>query len=108
MQDDLSDDQSIEPLDSDDEEEDLVAFYEKQKRGHSADELVVTAAKQTGKELYADMRPHERKDKLDSQVWFVLSSHVTPLGFNDVPGVVCALESLDSSCGSWNVIENVD
>ena len=74
MQDDLSDDPSIEPLDSDDEEEDLVTFYEKQKRGHSVDELVVTAAKQTGKELYADMSPHERKDKLDSQVWYFLSS----------------------------------
>ena len=67
MQDDLSDDLSLDPSDTEDDD-DLAAFYEKQKRGHSADELVVTAAKQTGKELYADLCPVERKEKLDAMV----------------------------------------
>ena len=56
---------------SDSEEEDemnLLKFFEEQKHSHNADEVVVTAAKEMGKELFANLDPAERKDKLDSTV----------------------------------------
>ncbi len=52
------------------EEEDanVVRFYRKQCASNNADELVVTAAKQMGKELYANLSAEERKEKLDNMV----------------------------------------
>ena len=57
--------------DSDSEDDDdmnLVRFCQRQKGMASADEAVVTAAKQMGRKLYADLEPEQRKDKLDAMV----------------------------------------
>ncbi|ELT94329.1 hypothetical protein CAPTEDRAFT_228988 [Capitella teleta] len=62
---------SADSVDSEDDEElNLLKFYERQKASSSqnADELVVTAAKEMGRELYANMSPEERREKLDHMV----------------------------------------
>ena len=46
----------------------LLKFFERPRAGHSADEMVVTAAKEMGKELYAGLDPEERRIKLDAMV----------------------------------------
>ena len=53
---------------SDEDEMNLMQFYEKQKAHNNADEVVVTAAKEMGKELYAHMTSDERREKLDNMV----------------------------------------
>lgn len=57
------------PYSSDsDDELNLLKFFEQQKSSQNADEVVVTAAKEMGKELFAHLDPEERRDKLDSTV----------------------------------------
>ena len=64
-----SDSDTSDLSDEDDEEMNLLKFFEEQKQhSHNADELVVTAAKEMGKELYANLDPAERKEKLDATV----------------------------------------
>ena len=61
------------PDTSDTEDEDemnLLKFFERPRAGHSADEMVVTAAKEMGKELYSSLDPEERREKLDAMVIF--------------------------------------
>ena len=62
-----TDTSSIYSSDSDDEMN-LLKFFEQQKSLQNADEVVVTAAKEMGKELYAHLPPDERRDKLDTTV----------------------------------------
>lgn len=61
------------PGTSDTEDEDemsLLKFFERPRAGHSADEMVVTAAKEMGKELYSSLDPEERREKLDAMVLY--------------------------------------
>ncbi len=63
----------LQPASSDSESDDelnLLKYWEQQKSsaGNAADELVVTAAKEMGKELFASLDPAERREKLDSTV----------------------------------------
>lgn len=46
----------------------MVKLFERARRVHNSDELVVTTAKRMGRELYADLEPEARKEKLDSIV----------------------------------------
>jgi hypothetical protein len=46
----------------------LLRYYEKQKVAARSDEMVVMAAKETGRELYSYLPVEERKTKLDSLV----------------------------------------
>ena len=55
-------------LDSSGDEESQMLRYINEQKSQNADELVVTAAKQMGRELYAHMSPEERQDKLDYMV----------------------------------------
>ncbi len=59
---------SLESTDTEDDEANLLRFFERSRTGHSADEMVVTAAKEMGKELYANLNPEERREKLDAMV----------------------------------------
>ena len=73
VSDELVDESSSSSCDSDDELN-LLKFFERQKSSHNADEMVVTAAKEMGKELYAHLSPEERRDKLDAMVgWIYLN-----------------------------------
>ena len=53
---------------SDEDEMNLLRYFEQQKLAQHSDELVVTAAKEMGKELYANLSPEERRNKLDAMV----------------------------------------
>lgn len=46
----------------------LMEYYERQKKSGKSDEMVVTAAKEMGRELYNYLPVDERKVKLDSLV----------------------------------------
>ena len=62
--------------DSDSESSSLLQLS-KQKAKGNLDEMVVTAAKEMGKELYAELSLEERKQKLDAMVIiFLLSRNV--------------------------------
>jgi PDZ domain-containing protein 8 len=45
-----------------------VKLFERAKRVENTDEMVVTKAKKMGKELFAELDPETRKQKLDSIV----------------------------------------
>lgn len=68
----LQEDKSAEASsESDEEEEHLLKFFEQQRSGQTAqnaEEVVVTAAKEMGKELYANLSHEERRNKLDTMV----------------------------------------
>lgn len=49
-------------------EEMISAGMKKKRKGQNLDEMVVMAAKEMGKELYADLSLAERKAKLDAMV----------------------------------------
>ena len=66
---------SCEDSEAEGEEGHLLRIIERQKTAHNADELVVTAAKQMGKELYAHLNRKQRRQKLDamvSKIWLRL------------------------------------
>ena len=55
--------------DTDSESEmNLLRYYEQQKSTARSDEMVVTAAKEMGRELYSYLPPVERRQKLDAMV----------------------------------------
>lgn len=54
--------------DSDLEMEDILSGMRKKQKGQNLDEMVVMAAKEMGKELYAELSLEERKAKLDAMV----------------------------------------
>ena len=71
MKNDASSSPGSSPDSTDTEEEDemnLLKFFERPRAGHNADEMVVTAAKEMGRELYASLDPEERRVKLDAMV----------------------------------------
>ncbi len=69
------DDDSAVSSDSEDELN-LLKFFEQQKSSQNAEEVVVTAAKEMGKELYAHLSPDQRRDKLDNMVTTIPLIHV--------------------------------
>lgn len=48
--------------------ENLSKMFHRVQNAPNSDEMVVTEAKRKGKELYADLEPEARKQKLDSMV----------------------------------------
>lgn len=48
--------------------ENLSKMFRRVQNAPNSDEMVVTEAKRKGKELYADLEPEARKQKLDSMV----------------------------------------
>ena len=54
----------------------LVKLFERAKKVENNDELVVTKAKKMGKELFAELDPESRKQKLDSFVSLRVSFNV--------------------------------
>ena len=77
---------------SDEEEEiNLLKVYEQQKAAHNADELVVTAAKEMGKELFAHLDFEQRKNKLDNMVskWGELNNIIKVIAYLSVCVCVC-------------------
>ena len=79
-------------MDSSSDEEENMLRYITEKQSQNADEIVVTAVKQMGKELYAHLSPEKRQDKLDSMVSNLqhgISSHFwsLPDPKRHIPGV---------------------
>jgi hypothetical protein len=48
--------------------EDILSGMKRKQKGQNLDEMVVMAAKEMGKELYAELSLEERKAKLDAMV----------------------------------------
>ncbi|XP_071125870.1 PDZ domain-containing protein 8-like [Mytilus edulis] len=79
-----------------DSESSLLQLSKQRAKGQNLDEMVVTAAKEMGKELYAELSLEERKEKLDTMV-SKLQKEIDIESENKTEMIKEEMESVDSS-----------